>query len=148
MLQQLKKCIANRPTTSHRSTRTVTARSQPANLPLSPSPRPRGDLQNIPERWDSHRFPRAMPWVTMLLEQGPLVQVGSGGVKLYPIQPENQYIEHGFHTVNWEKYLLISRPPNCALVAVSEQIGSAALLQFNRVSIYSCVGEKLHYLVY
>ena len=92
MLRQLKKCIANKQT--HRlpqiGSHTATARSQPANLPLSPSPWPTGDLQSIPERWDGHRFPRAMPWMTVLLEQGPLVQVGSVGEKLYPIQPGNQ----------------------------------------------------------
>lgn len=53
-----------------------------------------------------------------------------------------------FSIANWDKYLLISRPLNCALAAVSEQIGDAALPQLNRVSIYSYVGETLHYLVY
>lgn len=37
---------------------------------------------------------------------------------------------------------------DCALAAVSEQIGDAVLLQFNRVSVYSCVGETLYYLAY
>lgn len=43
--------------------------------------------QSIPERWDGPSFPRAVPWVTMLLEQGLLVQVDK---ELSPIQPGKQ----------------------------------------------------------
>lgn len=98
--------------------------------------------QSIPKRWDGPSFPRAM------LRCWSSVPYSTWGRSFPPSSLENNKLRLVSELQAGEKELFQSRALDCALAAVSEQIGDAALPRFNRVSVYSCVGETLHYLAY